>query len=500
MHNAPDIVKYLENAGKDKLTFPPGMVGEIAKYIHDQSRLPIMETAISTGVIYYAGKVGRTYNVAGMGLNQYIVFIGPSGIGKNGIATGVSELDNAININLPHDVFIRKGPEGIPSMQGLRNRLAGVKKDKIQYLCCASITPDVGLWFQGLYDDNADQNKKNIRQFLLNLYTSSGGKTEIGAASYADEFKDVPAMVAPAWSWLAEATPETFYPGINEQSTSEGLTSRLQIIEYVGKIPKTNFKHKQVVISEDIKQHLHNLLIRTVQYENWCDLNRTYIWRDVPFDEETTEWNIELDDYLRDKRDKFITDGRGNLNIIWSRVIEKVYRLAALLAVGVDWYDPLITQEEYLWAIDFTIRCTNTLINRLEKGELGQQPNDTEQRMLFERAMRKYTTEYINACAKDADDGNTTNRQLLMDKFNLSIEMMSVGITVVTYKYLQNNLAPYSVFKNDKRGIKAAIEKQVQDAVAQGWMWEVPQGHAIRGLGPVRRTGLMWMLKREGNL
>jgi hypothetical protein len=78
------------------LDYPPGLVGDAARFFYSKAHLPNKHVAIAASIGFFAGLTGRAYNINGTGLNQYIAVIGKSGVGKEGGKHGVSALCNAL--------------------------------------------------------------------------------------------------------------------------------------------------------------------------------------------------------------------------------------------------------------------------------------------------------------------------------------------------------------------------------------------------------------------
>ena len=80
---------------------PPGLMGEIAKFIHAAAPRPVPEIALAGAIGLMAGICGRAFNVSGTGLNQYILLLAPTGTGKEAAATGINSLMKSIRSEVP---------------------------------------------------------------------------------------------------------------------------------------------------------------------------------------------------------------------------------------------------------------------------------------------------------------------------------------------------------------------------------------------------------------
>ena len=65
-------------------SYPPGLLGEVASYIERQAIRPVPEIALCAAIAFVAGVIGRSYNISGTGLNQYIVAVAATGCHARG--------------------------------------------------------------------------------------------------------------------------------------------------------------------------------------------------------------------------------------------------------------------------------------------------------------------------------------------------------------------------------------------------------------------------------
>jgi hypothetical protein len=86
-------VKPLQRHKATQYDRPPGLLGELATFIYAQAPRPVAEIALAGAVALMAGICGRSYNVSGMGLNQYVMLIADTGTGKEAIAGGDGQAD-----------------------------------------------------------------------------------------------------------------------------------------------------------------------------------------------------------------------------------------------------------------------------------------------------------------------------------------------------------------------------------------------------------------------
>ncbi len=190
------------------ISFPPSLMGRIARFIYAQAPVPNGEVAIAGAVAFMAGIAGRAYKVDDLGLNQYIVVLGISGIGKDAALKGIRKLNaelfayltsNAGEFGQGHFALALSGE--FASSMGLHNFIAGdgnnakyraLAKDHSEFTgnfaslaLWDEITTRLSEWI-----NNGDTGPHSeTRALLLELFTSSGAGGYLAEKHYADTKK-----------------------------------------------------------------------------------------------------------------------------------------------------------------------------------------------------------------------------------------------------------------------------------------------------------------------
>ncbi len=82
--------------------FPPGLIGEVARYMRSAAPHPNDDIALAGAIAFMAGICGKAYNTyTGAGLNQYILLLASTGMGKEAASNGISKLFTAIIASVP---------------------------------------------------------------------------------------------------------------------------------------------------------------------------------------------------------------------------------------------------------------------------------------------------------------------------------------------------------------------------------------------------------------
>lgn len=418
--------------------FPPGILGELADYFYRQSARPIREAALAVAISVMAGLCGRAFNVSGTGLNLYVLMIAKTGAGKDATKAGIGKLLNYVGKMNPSANKVL-GPAGISSPQALVRHMS---EGNLSFL---SVIGEFGLQLKLLSMPTATPAMVGLRRLLLELFSMSGQGQILAQSIYAESAKNTGQILSPNFSMLGDSTPEKFYENLDETMISEGLLSRFLIIEYKGDRPDLNLAHQQAVPSESLMQGFSALCSHAESLNN---LNSVV---DVLWDEASNREQALFERYCTAQINASSSEVRAYL---WNRAHIKVLKLAALCAVGINPYNPVVTVEALLWAKDIVVRdCTN-LISKFERGEVGATVDERDQ-------MRKLCTtivKYVITPYKELS--KTVKGSMNGDLYHAA--------KCVPFSSIQRSLCGYKAFRDDRQGATNAIKKTIRTLIETG--------------------------------
>lgn len=422
------------------ITLPPGLVGELASYFYQTAIRPVPEIALAAALALTAGVCGRSYNISGSGLNQYLILLAKTGSGKEGALSGIENLISAVRAQIPMvDQFI--GPAAFASGQALIK----VLNDKP---CFVSVLGEFGLTLQQLSDQRANSAQLMLRKVLLDLYAKSGWNRMLRSSVYSDTDKNTKIIQAPNVTILGESTPETFFDGLDASHIAEGLIPRFSVIEYSGdRVPRN--RNANVPPSQGLAQRFIDLVAisLTTSNNNAC----------AP---------VQLDSHSVALLDDFDTRADGIMNAskmdvemqVWNRAHLKALKLSALLAVGCNPHQPVVTAEMAQWAIDFVTRDVELVAARFKEGDVGQ--GDSKQFHDLKRAIEGY----FNHPTKIA-------KERFADLHKARI---------IPYAYLAQRTASVASFRHDRLGATNALKRTVQTLLDSGMLIEVTRQQLLK--------------------
>lgn len=414
---------------------PPGLVGMIADFIYDQSPRPVREIALVGALGFMAGMIGRTYNISGTGLNGYFMLIADTGTGKEAINHGISKIVTACKGGLPAiGDFI--GPSEIRSDAALLKALGRTP-------CFVSIAGEFGLRLKQLSDERAGPHEIGLRRVLLDLFAKSGQGNILNPMIYSDKEKNTPAVMSPAFSLIGESTGERFYEALSENMVTEGLLPRFTSIEYTGPRPAWSQHAERVVPSFDLVDMITQLGARC--NETMVEQSHCNVGIDYQADSISHEFNRFCDGEINGAN-------RDLIRQLWNRAHLKALKLAAIVAVGENFNNPIITAPCMHWAINIVVRDIYNLISKFHSGVIGS-PHAQDELGQVREVSRALIDWFTNPNSKAASYGMSSKH---------------VTMRIALYSSISRRTASTAVFRRDKRGANKALKDTLQHMVETG--------------------------------
>lgn len=449
--------KSFEPVAEMSIAFPPGFIGELAGYIFGAAIRPVPEIGLAAAIALTAGVCGRAYNISGTGLNQYLILLAKTGSGKEGAATGIDGIVDAVRSQCPMvDEFI--GPGAFASGQALIRVL-----DK--HPCFVSVLGEFGLTLQQLCDPKASPAHIMLKKVLLDIYSKSGDKKVLRSSVYSDTEKNTQIIQAPNVTIFGESTPETFYNGLDASAIGEGLIPRFSIFEYSGPRPMRNPMPFMSPAAGLVNQFAGLLAVALAAKQN-------RVHCPVPMDGEAKR---KLDEFDALATDQINADQGDIARQLWNRAHLKALKLAALVAVGINPHSPSVDKICAEWAIALTQRDISKLLDKFSAGDIGF--GDVRMESDVKRAVEDYL-------------GLTHRKRREYDVPETLIDKELVPLC-----YLRRRLRTLSSFRNDRRGSSAALTATLNAMVEGEVLDKIPQAQLLmycRSNSPAYVKGPAW--------
>lgn len=432
----PPAPPPLPTAEVKGLTLPPGLVGEIAQYVYATAHRPVPEIALATAIALVAGIAGRAFFINKAGLSMYVLLLAKTGTGKEAANTAISEILAEVRPKVPTSLDFL-GPAVFASGPAMHRVLSARP-------CFVSIVSEFGLLMQKITGKNAAAHDNTLVSLLLQAFGKNGPKLLLSPQVYADKEKDSAIITNPALTILGESTPESYYDGLAESAITSGLLPRFLTIEYHGERPDRN-PNPGSGVPVSITQQVADLM--SIALQSQANGQNVPVRPDAHAAKLLDAFDLEVDTRIRGARDVMAQ--------IWNRAHLKALKLAALLAVGVNMYEPVVTQQMAQWAVDMVRNDCAKLAERFATGDVGE--GDQKQQA---EIMRKIEA-YLKAADTDA----------AIKKMHTKASLKAVGI--IPYSYLARNLLGVAAFKNDRRGATEALNKCLQSLKDSGTIAEI---------------------------
>lgn len=423
----------------DGWELPPGLLGRLAEFIYQSAPRPVKEIALAGAIGLMAGICGRAYNVTNTGLNQYILLLATTGCGKEAAKSGISRLIKICAEQIPvAGDFI--GPSSIASGSALVKYLT-------KNACFVSILGEFGHTLQMMCSMHANGSEISKRQMLLDLYNKSGINDTLQPSIYSDKANNTEIVHSPAFSILAETTPDMYFPYVDEMMVAQGLIPRFTCIEYTGMRPQKNKAHGQIPPSDGLVSELVNLMTNSLTLQQH---KKAIVVRED--DPEAAQYMDAFDKYCDEKHRNAESEVARQL---WTRADVKLRKLSALIAVGCHLYEPVITLEHAQWARKLIEADIVNIINRFDSGRVGGDANEQAQVQLIISVIKDYLLRPFDAS---------------LGAYQVQPEMHKDR--VIPWSYLSRRLIQKPAFKKDRMGSTISMKRAVDALVADGALVE----------------------------
>lgn len=415
------------------MTFPSGLVGEIAHYVLASATRPVPEIALATAIATVAGIVGRNYNISNTGLNQYILLLAKTGTGKESVQSSVDRLFGEVQKSVPAaDRFL--GPAHFASGPSL-------VKTFQDHPCFMSILGEFGDRIHAMCHPRAMGAERTLMSAMKDIYHKSGWGQMLRSSVYSDKEKNTSIVHAPALTLLGETAPEPFFAGLDEGTISSGFLPRFMVIEYTGDRPARN-KSAWTAPPAELVTKVADLCgtVLSMEQNATCTV--------VQIDDAGGKLLDVFDEYA----DEQMRGGSEVVRQLWNRAHLKALRLAAVIAVGVNPYQACVTHSEAQWAIDMVKRDVSVMLARFEKGDVGEGDS-------------KLHADLVAVIGKYLNNGS--------ERFDAYHARGCIPL-----RHLQQATAARTAFKNHKLGSNRALKDTLGTMVEMGVLVQVAKKQA----------------------
>lgn len=430
----PKVPKAPAPSGID---FPPGIIGDLAAYSFATSYNPVPEGSLAAAIGYVAGLIARGFHINGLGLNQYIVFIADSGVGKEGGKRAVRAVHTKVY-------------EKVPAAQyclGSADFSAGVSlvKELAINPCMLGIAGEIGITLKVMLDPRAPSHTKELKRCLTDAWSESGPNGILNSRKYSDRTKNSEDVKRCALSVLGESVPSHFYGALSAETANDGFITRWIVLEYKGERPDPNWD-ADVTVPPALAERLQDLYVasKTAQDSN--------IMTPVAMSPEAKTAFRQFEMSIIHRVRALPTE--HPVKAILNRTNEKSLKIAALLAACENPHAPVITLAQAQWAMRFIEKCDSHMVVRFEENSVGD-GDET-----FEGHVRKAIRAYQMM----------TKPQRLANKCPKCL----LDSPAIPRAYLADYMKRRSAFTSHRAGTSRAIEIAIGECLDNGLLIKLP--------------------------
>jgi len=412
-------------------TWPEGKVGELAKAFYRNSKRPIPLISIVSALGLFSGVFGRSHSVWDTSLNIYMVLVAGPATGKEDTTKNVSNLLATLRQRDPK-IANFLGPKAA-SYSGLMRHLA-------ENPCCVSLFGEFGKQLGRMGGKNPSETYRGLAEAFLDLY----GKGEKGniliGQTYSDKEKNVAATIQPAFSMLCESAPGSFWKNLTDEACTDGFLPRFSIFEYTGLRSLAN-KEKYPIPCDLVDWFLNvgkTITLRNDEHKvTPVELDVDALALDEAFDRKTNDL-INAANAAED----WVTAS------LWGRTQFKILKIASLIAVGVNVWQPVITASIWQWAHDLVIWETENVLSRFARKDVGADASEGKQIYELKKAILEALS--VNAeCITKSQKSHGLLKEVLTD-------------SVVPLSYLYWRVANKICYKQASRDVKFALDNALK--------------------------------------
>lgn len=429
------------------IDWPPGVVGDIAKYIFESATRPVREVAIVSALGLFAGLTGKAWNIPQSGLNLYIILIARSAIGKETMHSGISQIMHqlmsyhAIGAKITEFVDFSDYASGPALAKGVATN--------------PSFVNVAGEWGKKLKrlasEEGRDGPMTSLRTVMTNLYQKSASTSIVGGIGYSDKLKNVASVAGVAYSMIGETTPGTFYESLTESMMEDGFLSRFTIIEHKGERPAQNM-HQRTQLTVEEKNKLMGVIHFAVEAKS-----RSFVYP-VGLSEGARQIISAFD---KECDMQINSTDEESWRQMWNRAHLKVCRIAAVLAAADNPAGAVMQVEHVEWALDVVRRDITVMSRRITSGDVGTNDDAREKKLLD--------------CISKYLQGD------IPPTYNVTPKLAEFGI--VPRKYMQIKLQKSPAFATHRNGSTRALDETIRSLIDSGYLIEITKDKLVSDFG-----------------
>lgn len=357
------------------LTRPPGWVGEYVKATEGAMFHPFTKYAIPATLAALAGIIARGYKLpSGTGLNLNFILAAPTSTGKTQTMAAwnrfMTEASNAIGNTLAGQSKSRILMQGTSSIQGIFEDFMAMPSLCWSIEECAAQLKSMS--------EGTSPTEVQLRDAFNTLFdVSEHGSLFSPPRSVANRRANIAPInnlcVSTFWT-----TTDSKFDAFGTDAL-DGFLSRVTVIRHTGSAgTRVRDSDVQRYLPALLRDRLIQLLTSAKQLDETYAMNaNAAVALLVPVSTQQVSALIEdVQDIIERIKDAALNRELPPAYTAVARLPLVAQRIAGVLAVVDNPYQPTITNEHFLWSFGYALQSMLTLLADMDKGELGTDASD----------------------------------------------------------------------------------------------------------------------------
>ncbi len=310
--------------------WPPGLVGEVAHYIHGSSIMPVKSFAIAGALSLVSHLMMNRASVGAMETptNLYQVLIGDTGHGKEDPRSAIKRLLSATH-NL--DGLLEEATSDTALLRALN-----------AYPVQLMMTDEFGIFLKSALSKQGDKHRQVLIGLLLKLFGLA--RSVLSPKAFADTKLNIPAIHGPYINLLGTTTPVQFVGALTGVVVDDGTLNRMLCVSASGTSPKN--RNPSRTVPDALRDRLRL----------FADLlNPTLPGGTILIDTDAEQVFVRF----------YNETPTGLYAALWSRHEEHARRVAGVIAAGGG---GVIQGHHAEWAVSYVRWCLTNVSREVSQG------------------------------------------------------------------------------------------------------------------------------------
>lgn len=434
-----------------EIDYPPGVLGEVCKFIYSSSPRPVKEVSIVAALGFMAGAAGRAFHLPQTGLNLYIILVAQSAVGKEAMHSGIALLLRELYKEVPEVTNFVDFDE-YPSGPALIKQLG-------QNASFVNVSGEFGKKLKAMTGQGqSNPALQSLRTAMINFYQKSGPQSVAGGLKYSDRTNNVGITGSVSYSLIGETTPGTLYNAITEEMMEDGFLSRFSLIQYAGERVPLNYE-PITTLSPELKDRLIYILRFCITGNAMGGIG-DHNSIEVKYSQAAWLMSFDFGRYCDGKINSHTNESYRQM---WNRAHLKSIRIAGLIAVCENPAEPKIHSEYLKWSINVVLEDIKLITGKIKSGDIGTGDDARIDKV------KSVLSEYL---AFKPDKLMSLKIMVSMHKDNC-----------IPRSYLQSRTCKISSFVNHKNGATFALNQSIQTLVDNGNIIELDKATTHKEFG-----------------